>query len=486
MSNQTRDEIIKLFEDCHDRIYYPTSYIIESEKLINSSNFTQNHQKLHFKGPKEDFRRLDSLNLHDRNIQTLFTTCLTADSPMPNLPVFSLNSRHLKYLKFPQESSRIYLLIFINLADPPIKPLLSSINALFRKYPALKKKAKISIVAFDKDPDLISNIKNECSLEYISFYWAGNESNPPECLSLCGNILLPICFYIHCGLILSTFNPFTTIITKDLEDFIKNPQFFIGKNLNYLTGSIVSSEICDINTQHIINIYEEFARDHKGIFGLEFGVKCQEIHSRDKSWTKIIGKISGELLKKYSEVLENMKNELINYVFDLEIEVDYEETIQIDRGEKCELCGKKFKSNRNQYLCLYCQPRHYHCEECEKKPRTGSGSAKLAHPHYVYKITKFSSKLDEIRVGPSQLKMNCIYDEDPENCIHLGITCDNSKSDDLCYGSVIGTRYKCAHCLDFDLCEACQSSYEALSPSPESTYLDDHNSSHVVIVMHYP
>ncbi|OMJ91419.1 hypothetical protein SteCoe_5998 [Stentor coeruleus] len=485
MSNQSREEIIKLFEDCHDRKCHPTSYIIESEKLINSSDANRSYQKLHLKGPKEDFRRLDSLNLHDQNIQAIFKICLTADSPMPSLPVFSINSRYLKYLKFPQESSRIYLLMFINLVDPHSKSLLPSINALYRQYPSLKKKVKISIIAFDKDPEVISNIRNECSLENLSFYWAGNESNPPECLSLCGETSLPICFYIHCGLILSEFEPLTRIITQDLEDFIKNPQFFIGKNLNYLTGSIVSPEVFDINTKHIIKVYEEFARDHKGISGLEFRVKCQNIHSRDKNWTKIVGKISGELLKKYTEEFENMKNELMNYVFDLEIEVDFEETLEIKRGEKCGLCGKKLKSNRTQYLCLYCMPKHYHCEECEKTPRSGSGSAKLPHPHYVYKITKFSSKLDEIRVGPSQLKMNCIYDEDPENCIHLGITCDNSKSEDSCYGSVIGTRYKCAHCLDFDLCEACQSSYEAFT-NPESTSLDDHNASHVVIVMHYP
>ncbi|OMJ71923.1 hypothetical protein SteCoe_29737 [Stentor coeruleus] len=486
MSYQSRDKIIKLFEDCNDRMCYPTSYIIESEKLISSSDINQSHQKLNLKGSKDNFRRLDSLNLHDQNIQPIFSTCLSTDNPMPSLPVFSINSRHLKYLKFPQESSRIYILIFINLSNPQSKPILSSINILFYQHPTLKKIAKISIIAFDKNPELISNIRNEYSLKNLSFYWAGNESNPPECLSLCGETSIPICFYIHCGLILSAFNPLTKNIIKDLEDYIKNPQFFIGKNLNYLTGSIVSPEVLDINTKHIIKVYEEFIRNHKEISGLEFGVKYQEIYSRDKIWTKIIGKISGELFKKYSELFEFMKNELMAYVFDLEIEVDFEETIQIDRGEKCDLCGKKLKSTRAQYLCLYCIPKHYHCEECEKSQRTGSGSARFAHPHYVYKITKFSSKLDEIRVGPNQLKMNCIYDEDPENCIHLGITCDNSKSDDLCYGSVIGTRYKCAHCLDFDLCEACQSSYEALSPSSESTFLNGHSSSHVVIVMHYP
>lgn len=40
--------------------------------------------------------------------------------------------------------------------------------------------------------------------------------------------------------------------------------------------------------------------------------------------------------------------------------------------------------------------------------------------------------------------------------VHIGITCDGCRT-----SPVAGTRFKCAHCLDFDLCTSC---YSRLAP----------------------
>ncbi|XP_071791513.1 uncharacterized protein [Asterias amurensis] len=51
---------------------------------------------------------------------------------------------------------------------------------------------------------------------------------------------------------------------------------------------------------------------------------------------------------------------------------------------------------------------------------------------------------------------------------HLGITCDN------CNNTIIGVRYKCGHCIDYDLCETCEA-VELI-----------HNPSHVFLKLRQP
>jgi hypothetical protein len=56
----------------------------------------------------------------------------------------------------------------------------------------------------------------------------------------------------------------------------------------------------------------------------------------------------------------------------------------------------------------------------------------------------------------------------PEGYVHRGITCNHCNS-----SPIRGTRYKCANCVDFDLCEGC----EALQP---------HKRTHVFLKIRVP
>ena len=55
-----------------------------------------------------------------------------------------------------------------------------------------------------------------------------------------------------------------------------------------------------------------------------------------------------------------------------------------------------------------------------------------------------------------------------ESFIHRGITCNMCNASPVC-----GTRYKCANCLDYDLCEVCEPA-------------DNHDRTHVFLKIMYP
>ena len=78
-------------------------------------------------------------------------------------------------------------------------------------------------------------------------------------------------------------------------------------------------------------------------------------------------------------------------------EINFEEPFFIERGGACNLCAKVLEASETQYLCVHCDPKHYHCEECQNKVREGKGSARLAHPHAVYRIHPGADHLDSLR-----------------------------------------------------------------------------------------
>ena len=64
------------------------------------------------------------------------------------------------------------------------------------------------------------------------------------------------------------------------------------------------------------------------------------------------------------------------------------------------------------------------------------------------------------QIGKDQAQRDCF--------IHRGITCNTCNASPIC-----GTRYKCANCLDYDVCEACEAN-------------DHHDRTHVFLKINYP
>ena len=209
--------------------------------------------------------------------------------------------------------------------------------------------------------------------------------------------------------------------------------------------------------------------------------------TEEKEFYKVY--IYGSFLSKQKEIGELFLSSILEIFPNGINQITYEEGAEIQRGSICNLCLNTLDPLMAQYLCVICDPKHYHCEQCHNLIREGQGSSRLAHPHFLYKITKYSDKFDELRYSKDNIEPAIIYDVEPENKEHLSAGCDNRHDpENPCNGSIIGTRYKCAHCADYDFCENCEAKWHAGGTESmiNTARKMKHLQSHVFIVLPFP
>ena len=81
------------------------------------------------------------------------------------------------------------------------------------------------------------------------------------------------------------------------------------------------------------------------------------------------------------------------------------------------------------------------------------------------------------------------WEEDPPNRDHDLYTCDNRhNAEGRCFRSIKGTRYKCAHCRDYNICEICM---ELWMDTPSERMINSatrrgHHKWHVLVAIQFP
>ena len=178
----------------------------------------------------------------------------------------------------------------------------------------------------------------------------------------------------------------------------------------------------------------------------DFCEKCEKKFHREHSHPMI--QIPSPEMKLYS-VKCNLKD-------NFKMKKEQEQTDIIHEGVSCDGCGCESIVG-NRYKCAICQNFDY-CEKCLK-------SHSSDHKHPFIKIYHPKMKLISIKVVVDE---KCpIYDnsnskkikkeknekkqEENEKPIHEGITCDGCGMK-----NIVGCRYKCAVCPNFDFCEKCE------------------------------
>lgn len=159
-------------------------------------------------------------------------------------------------------------------------------------------------------------------------------------------------------------------------------------------------------------------------------IKCEasklieDIHRIKKNQFEIVCPLKKKLEQKGKNVKKEVKKE--------ENKEEVHWFVTCDGCKMCPLKGKRYK-------CDIC-PNFDFCEKCYKKEKDShKHSFKIVNRHQFFKQMWENFKKGETMDG---------------RAIHLGYICDGCDK-----GPIIGNRYKCTVCDDFDYCEECEEKF---------------------------
>ncbi|OMJ65346.1 hypothetical protein SteCoe_38419 [Stentor coeruleus] len=200
--------------------------------------------------------------------------------------------------------------------------------------------------------------------------------------------------------------------------------------------------------------------------------------------------LSYKKFKNYSPIVKSLNSYFSQIMPQSSIDLYFNNYIQdlCERTTKCSLCFQELTEDDTQYLCIECEPKHYHCQKCHQKKYDGEGLMQFAHPHYLYLITSESRRFHKLTSGKFSFS-NVSKEIKDGSRLHSNVECDN-KSIHMCEsnGVIQGTRYLCAHCHNFDFCERCMKKWIEEKPVDmiEALKKKGHEKWHVFIVIEYP
>ena len=187
----------------------------------------------------------------------------------------------------------------------------------------------------------------------------------------------------------------------------------------------------------------------------DFCEKCEKKYGKEHSHPLV--QISNPNIKLHS-IKCNLKEE-----FNMKNNVEHIDIIH--DGINCDGCGAEYILG-SRYKCAVC-PNFDYCEKCLKEhaPEHQHPFIKIYHPKM--KLASIKVVVDEncpsyrppVKICPTERKLRAPnnyrkLEVDHDGPVHEEVTCDGCGM-----YPIVGCRYKCAVCPNFDFCEKCEIKY---------------------------
>jgi thiol-disulfide isomerase/thioredoxin len=400
-----------------------------------------------------------------------------------DMNVFNTSDRAPVELKFEETDDKVYFLDFWATWCGPCQGPMAHNQKMLEENPHWEGKAEIVCISLDDTAEEAQKRIEEKGWNKVRSLWAGAEgfnAPAPASYDVSG---IPTCLLVKNKKVLWKGHPSNLDIADVINGLIEGKPLELLKSTEPLNQEEIAAKV-----ETIKKLLQEASASHPSVKSPMIYVCINKSTDGENTSEKLETYFCGGIIDKYAHIYADLYekvNELLPGTIKRFRKMD---TIQaVSRIDACSLCSKALSPVETQYLCLFCDPKHAHCEECENLPREGKGSAKLAHPHHIMKLHPEADRLDELIQFYDE--PNKPLEEDPQRLTH-GCYCDNRAEDGQCpsNGEVTGVRFKCLHCPDYDYCSACAKEwYENPSEAMLKTANEKgHAKYHVMVKIAFP
>jgi hypothetical protein len=437
-------------EGRHVRLVVNTRYEVCAKQPVTSRD-----SKLLKACGRPGFEEAIRAALADTGVRFDIDSGLSAGDAVSQLRLLNSSDRTEHTLTFAEADLKVNLLEFWASWCGPAYESLQQHQEMLERHPEWRDRVEVTAISTDEGTEAQDIIMKEYGWTNLTSCWVGQDSDNASKLFTVQT--LPFTVLVHKGQVIWKGPHAKRMLEGDISGLIE------GLPLRELDEEGESSkqpteEEFEEKCSRVKAALEAFSEEYPHIATPKLAYTATKTYRPGKPvHYKFRAVLIGNVLEKHAERAEALVRDVASHFPVLENQVKQAKTYPIKRAGSCSRCLNTLTELDVQYLSLF-EANFALCEACEATPGEGLGSASLAHPYSMYRVHPEADKLDEVVNSSKTLKRDKIYEAEPERN-HETCMCDNTSAG--CAGAIIGVRWKCAHCRDFDYCDACHTKWVA-------------------------
>mmetsp|Transcript_7092 Transcript_7092/g.12976 ORF Transcript_7092/g.12976 Transcript_7092/m.12976 type:complete len:490 (+) Transcript_7092:117-1586(+) len=389
----------------------------------------------------------------DSGVDIEFDTGLIEGDSVPAFNVYRTDNDSVVQLEFVESDDKVYILKFWATWVSPSNVFVLSSHEMLEQHPNWEGRVEIIRLCLNETNEAPHNLINEYGWTELSSYWVGPDGWRSEAPKLFNIQSIPSCLVIHRNKVIWKGSPTEQSLDRAVSALID------GSPLQ--AANLVPIEI-EPQTEELVEkvstikaLLKTFSKDLSVLDKVRFTFSATKRFRPDcNPQISTSASLSGWIPKTHLERVEALVKGISAIFREVEDNIQIAETYSVARAAACSKCQKVLTKNHVQYVSLV-EAGFAICEACDGKLSVGFGSQRLAHPYSLYRIHPLAQHLDRLLFSAEELGKDIYLESDSEDRVH-GVSCDNRWTGE-CEGPIVGVRWTCAHCRDYNFCEFCHS-----------------------------